>query len=119
MAGLVGRTGTAQDAEGVAQTATPSPAMLAISGSVQVHLSIDDTGPAIGKPCTPPPNAKTQIGMKVRVTDETGTTLGSQTIQNGLTRGSTLKACGLDFPFKVSGAPENYKLIAESFPPMP
>ncbi|MFF8279989.1 hypothetical protein ACF05T_28470 [Streptomyces lateritius] len=92
--------------------------MLAISGSVHVLLSTDGVGPGIGKPCTPPSNAKLQLGAEIRVTDEDGKILGGQKLQDGLTSGSILKACGLDFSFKVSGASENYKLIIGDFPPM-
>ncbi|MFF6840280.1 hypothetical protein ACFY8X_16050 [Streptomyces tanashiensis] len=52
------------------------------------------------------------------MTDEEGKTLGAQRLQPGRAVGSTLKACGLDFSFKVPGAAENYEFSVEGFPPM-
>ncbi|MER7762649.1 hypothetical protein [Streptomyces sp. NPDC097619] len=58
-------------------------------------------------------------GQEVRVTDGEGTVLGTGKLADGRTRGSAMfKQCAFVLSFKVSGAPENYKLIISDFAPM-
>ncbi|CAM5410710.1 hypothetical protein STANM309S_01224 [Streptomyces tanashiensis] len=116
MAALVACSGSATN--DTTPTAAPSAVTLAISGRLSVLLSTDGKGPEAGKPCTPPADSKVKPGAEVRVTDEEGKTLGAQKLQPGRAVGSTLKACGFDFSFKVPGAAENYEFSVEGFPPM-
>ncbi|WP_431775598.1 hypothetical protein [Streptomyces cucumeris] len=118
MVGLAGCTGTTEDTKGAAATATPSAVTLSISGGVSVLLSMEGKGPEVGKPCTPPPGARTRVGAEVRVRDDEGKTLGTQKLSMGDTYGSTLKTCELHFSFEVSGASEKYEMSIEGFPPM-
>ena len=120
IAGLVGCSGTTNDAQDSAPpSASPSAVALAINGRVAVELSTDGKGPAIGKPCTVPPNSKVKAGAEVRVTDDAGKILGTDALTPGEARGYTLKSCDFTFSFKVSGAAEKYVLTVEGFPPMP
>lgn len=118
MAGLVGCSGTGEDSKEAAPSATPSAVTLAISGRVKVELSTDDTGPDIGKPCTPPPGSKVKSGAEVRVTDGDGKILGTDRLEPGFANGSVLISCEFGFFFKVPGASENYVMTVEGFPPM-
>ncbi|MFE1271981.1 hypothetical protein [Streptomyces sp. NPDC058757] len=118
MIGLVGCSGTAEDPQEAAPTATPSVARLAISGAITVLLSTDGKGPDVGKPCAPPAGSKVKAGAEVRVTDSEGKTLGTQKLGAGHADGSMLKTCNFSFSFKVPGAAENYEMSVEGFPPM-
>lgn len=118
LAGLAGCTGTTEDTNGVAATATPSAVTLSISGAVSVLLSTDGTGPEASKPCASRPDAKTQVGAEVRVRDDKGKTLGAQKLPMGDTEGSPFKMCSFYFSFEVSGASEKYEMSIEGFPPM-
>ncbi|MFI6416944.1 hypothetical protein ACIBG6_05900 [Streptomyces sp. NPDC050842] len=81
MVGLVGCTSTTDGTNDAPQTATPSPVMLAISGGIDVMLPDKGAGAELNAPCTPPSNARTQLGLEVRVTDGEGTVLGTGKIE--------------------------------------
>lgn len=119
IAGLVGCSGTTNDAKDSAPSATPSAVTVAINGRVSVELSTDGKGSSIGKPCTVPPNSKVKAGAELRVTDDAGKILGTGALAPGRAQGYTLKSCEFTFDFKVSGAAEKYVLTLEGFPPLP
>ncbi|MFF4172580.1 hypothetical protein [Streptomyces sp. NPDC001744] len=119
MLGLAGCTGATDDAKDVPPPNTPSAVWLAITGDVDIPLPKgSDAG--LRESCTPPSNAKTQIGTEVRVTDDSGKALGTGELRRGFIRGElTRKTCSVGFSFRVSSAPDNYRLIIGEFPPIP
>ncbi|MFD5110085.1 hypothetical protein [Streptomyces cinereoruber] len=117
--GLVGCSGVPEEAKGAPPTVTPSAAMLSISGGIDVAFPDADVAPELRTPCTPPPNAKTQLGQEMRVLDDKGTVIGTGKIKGGMTLGHDLfKFCSVDFSFKVPGVSENYQLVIGDFAPL-
>ncbi|WP_435192214.1 hypothetical protein [Streptomyces sp. bgisy126] len=119
MVALAGCAGTPEEAKGTSPSATSSPAMLSISGSIDVMFPSPDAAPEPYTPCTPHPNAKTRLGQEMRVLDDKGTVIGTGKIDGGMTEGNDwMKACSVGFSFKVPGASENYQLIIGNFAPL-